>query len=77
MATASFHELVTDNPRIQKFKLVFKFTPNMLITFKSFMTDAVIIQKSVHWFAEQFPYDNGLRPERVNHFNLKCSLDTV
>ena len=43
MATASFHELVTDNPRIQKFKLVFKFTPNMLITFKSFMTDAVII----------------------------------
>ena len=28
--------------------------------FNSFMTEAVILQKPVHWFADWFLYDNGL-----------------
>ena len=35
------------------------------------MTEAVIIQKLVHWFADWFLYDNGLRHERVKGIHIK------
>ena len=57
----------------------FYFTPfssSSIIDFNPFMMEAVIIQKPVHWFAEQINglvpiwYDNGLLHERVNHVTL-------
>ena len=45
--------------------------------YESFMTEVIIIQKPVHWFAEQiimdwFLYDKNLRHERVNALLLAC-----
>ena len=49
------------------------------IQFNSFMTEAVIIQKSVHWFVEQINdwFLNGLRHERVKWLLIIGKLNAI
>ena len=49
---------------------------------ESFMTEVIIIQKPVHWFAEQinmdwFLYDRNFCHERVNAFLLACIYEDI